>query len=49
MKEYKYDYKTIHVDKDVWIYLKQLALDREESIKNTIRDIVEGKLRVKKI
>ena len=46
MKEY--NYKTIHVEKETWIELKQLAMDKETSIKEIVKLLVEGKLKYNK-
>lgn len=39
-------YKSIQVEKSVWRILKQLSLDKEQSINHIMRDILIGKLKV---
>lgn len=46
MKKYEYDYKSLRVDYKVWKELKQMALDNEISIKEAVKRLVEGRIRV---
>ena len=47
-KKYEYDYKSIRVDQSVWKELKQMALDRDIAIKEVVKKLVEGDIRILK-
>jgi len=44
MKKYEYDYKSLRIDTAVWKELKQMALDREITMKEVVKRLVEGKM-----